>query len=112
MYGKIINGSFFSAPNPMVVGEYKVYNPGPEVYTSHGYLEISETNPPDDGKNYTKVYREHNGVICIDWIEAEKSERHPVLEERVSAIEAQVTDTQLALCELYEALCAADSMEV
>ena len=112
MYGKIINGNFSPAPNPMVVGKYKVYNPSPEIYTSQGYLEIIETAPPADGKNYTKTYRELNGVICIEWIEAEKSERPPVLEERVSAIEAQVTDTQLALCELYEALCAADSMEV
>ena len=112
MYGKIINGSFFPAPNPIVIGNYKTYTPSPEVYASRGYLEVKETNPPDDSKNYTKTYREHNGVIYIEWIEAEKSERHPLLEERVSAIEAQVTDTQLALCELYETLCAADCMEV
>ena len=112
MFGKIIDGNFIPAPNPIIVGKFKIYNPGSSDYKSLGYLEITEKEPPADGKNYTKVYRERNGVICMEWIETEKSERHPVLEERVSAIEAQVTDTQLALCELYEALCAVDSLEV
>ncbi len=112
MYGKIIDGKLIPAPNPLVVGKYKIYNPKPEDYTAQGYLKITETEPPADGKNYAKTYRECDGVICTDWIETEKPVAHPALEERVSAIEAQVTDTQLALCELYEALCAADNEEV
>lgn len=112
MYGKIIDGSFIPAPNPLVIGKYKVYNPNPEEYKSQGYLEITETEAPADGKSYVAVYRECDGMIYTDWTEVEKSEARPALEERVSAVEAQVTDTQLALCELYEALCAADSTEV
>ncbi len=112
MYGKIIDGNLIPEPNPLVVGRYKIYNPKEEDYKAQGYLEITETEPPADGKSYTKIYRECDGVICTDWIEVEKPEARPALEERVSAIEAQVTDTQLALCELYEALCAADNTEV
>lgn len=113
MYGKIREGKLVLAPNPMAVGKYKVYNPLPAQYEAEGYLKIIETERPvDAGKHYEKEYSEKDGAIYALWVEASMPERTPALEDRILAVEAQMTDTQLALCELYEALCAADGEEV
>ena len=113
MYGKIIDGKLVLAPNPMTVGEYKIYNPHPEYYETEEYLEIIETEHPTDTDKYCeKKYVERDGKIYGEWAEAGTPEYLPPLEDRVSAVEAQITDTQLALCELYESLCAADGEEV
>lgn len=114
MYGKFISGKFVSAPNPLVSGNRKIYNPRSEDYIADGYTEVIEAEYPEniDGKYYEKKYELRDGVIYAVWEEAERSTPPANLGDRVSAIEAQVTDTQLALCELYEALCSSDTMEV
>lgn len=107
MYGKFIDEKFVFAPNPMTVGEYKVYNPTPENYKAEGYLEIIETEYPADNKYYVKRYTERDGAIYETWIEAEMPnilEPIPTLEERMAIAESQIIDTQLALCEVYEML--------
>ncbi len=109
MYGKIIDGKLELASSPMTVGKYKIYNPRPEQYEAEGYLKIIETEyPVEADKLYVKEYAEQDGAIYEIWVEAKMPEHTPSLEERVSAVESQITDTELALCELYEALCAAD----
>ena len=113
MYGKFIDGKLTLAPNPITVGEYRVYNPSSEQYAAEGFLEIVEAeHPAETDKYYEKRYFEREGKIFAEWIEVEAPVREPALEERILAVEAQMTDTQLALCELYEALCAADVEEV
>ncbi len=90
MYGKIIDGKLILAPNPMVVGKRKIYNPKPEQYVENGYLEIIETDYPDDNKYYEKQYIEQDGVIRGIWVETEAPEFPtvvPTLEERTTALE-------------------------
>ena len=112
MYGKIIDRQLVIAPNPIIVDEYKIYNPKPEEYAAEGYIEVIESEPPAEAnKHYEKSYAERNGKIYGEWVEAEAPKHAPALEERVSAIEAQITDTELALCELYEVLCNTDAKE-
>ena len=113
MYGKIIDGKLELASNPMTVGKYKIYNPRPEQYEAEGYLKIIAAEYPTDAdKLYVREYAEQDGAIYEVWVEAKIPERTPSLEERVSVVESQITDTELALCGLYEALCAADGKEV
>ena len=112
MYGKIIGRKFVPAPNPMVIDGYKVYNPDPEQYEAEEFLEVVEAEyPMESGKHYEKKYSAREGKILAEWVEVEAPVREPALDERILAVEAQMTDTQLALCELYEALCAADVEE-
>jgi hypothetical protein len=95
MYGKIVEGNILSAPNPMVIGNYKVYNPRAEQYISEGYLEIIETDYPEnpDGKYYVKEYVERDGAIYGEWVEGTAPEIPPAipsLEERTTALEEEV----------------------
>lgn len=99
MYGKIIDGKFILAPNPLVSGGYKKYNPRPKDYEDEGYLEVVETEYPDipDGeiKYYEKQYVERDGKIYGEWVETEAPEvpavePTPSLEERTSALENNV----------------------
>lgn len=109
MYGKIISGEFTPAPNPLSNGKHKIYNPTPVEYKAAGYLEVMEAECPSEaGKHYKREFSEQNGAIYAVWVEVNMPTKAPLLEDRVLAVEAQLTDTQLALCELYEALCAAD----
>ena len=95
MYGKIIDGRFILAPNPLVSGGYKKYNPRPKDYEAEGYLEVIEIDYPEDEKYYEKHYVERDGKIYAEWVEAEAPEVPvvepiPTLEERTSALEAEV----------------------
>ena len=109
MYGKIINGEFTPAPNPLSINKQKIYNPTPAEYKAAGYLEVIEAECPGDmSKHYKREYSEQNGAIYAVWVKVDMPAKAPMLEDRVFAVEAQLTDTQLALCELYETLCAAD----
>ena len=114
MYGKIVDGKLIYAPNPLAteevnketgeISKYNVYNPLPTTYEAEGYLEIIETDYPTDDKYYEKQYVERDGKIYSEWVETEPPYHEPSLEERVAITESQITDTQLALCEVYEML--------
>lgn len=111
MYGKIIDGKFVLAPNPLVSGGYKKYNPRPKDYKDEGYLEVVETEYPDipDGeiKYYEKHYVERDGKIYGEWVEAEPPveptvDPTPTLEERTSALETEVDELGEALDMILE----------
>lgn len=107
MFGKFTDGKFEFAPNPLRTEEYTIYNPRPEKYIEEGYLEVVELNYPTEvaeDKYYIKNYVERDGKIYGEWVEGEMPMHTPSLEERVAIAEAQITDTQLALCEVYEML--------
>ena len=93
MYGKIIDGKLVFAPNPMVSGDYKIYNPKSEHYEAEGYLEVIETEYPEGDKYYEKTYTERDGKIYGEWVETEApeaTEPTPSLEERTAALEEEV----------------------
>ena len=102
MFGKFTDGKFEFAPNPLRTEEYTIYNPRPEKYIEEGYLEVIELEYPTEDGYFVKNYVEREGKIYGEWVKAEKPIAIPTLEERVTAVEARVTDTQLALCEVYE----------
>jgi hypothetical protein len=103
MYGKIIDGKFVLAPNPLVSDKYKIYNPKPEHYEAEGYIEVIETDYPDDGKYYEKHYIERDGKIYGEWIEAEAPEvpeaptPTPTTDERITALEEELQATKILL---------------
>ena len=105
MYGKLIDGKLVSAPNPMVSGNYKIYNPKPKHYEAEGYLEVIETDYPDTDKYYEKHYVERNGKIYGEWVEIEAPdvpEHIPTAEERITVLEGEVDDLGEALDMILE----------
>lgn len=119
MYGKLENGELTIAPNPIRLnlfvealgeeGNFQVFNPRPEQYAQAGYLEIiEEAYPEEEGKYYIETYVEEDGKIIGKWVEADPPVIEPtpleLLSNRVTVTEEQITDTQLALCEVYEML--------
>ena len=109
MYGKIIDGKLVSAPNPMISGNYKIYNPKPEHYKAEGHLEVIETEYPEvaegEVKYYEKHYVERNGKIYGEWVEAEAPdvpEHIPTAEERITVLEGEVDDLGEALDMILE----------
>lgn len=119
MYGKLENGELIIAPNPIrlnlfveALGEernFQVFNPRPEQYAQAGYLEvIEEPYPEEEGKYFVETYIEEDGKIVGKWVESEPPVIEPtpfeLLSNRVMVTEEQITDTQLALCEVYEML--------
>ena len=105
MYGKIIDGKFVLAPNPLASGGYKIYNPKPKHYEAEGYLEVIETDYPDTGEYYEKHYVERDGKIYGEWVEAEAHEMPeptPTTDERITALEGEVDELGEALDMILE----------
>lgn len=81
----IVQGSAAQAV-PLVIGKDTVY-----VHTNIELL------PPDD---------EHGGAECYQYheIQYDKDEYIRLMDEKTALVETQLTDTQLALVEVYEML--------
>ena len=80
----IIQGSAEHAV-PLIVGKDTVY-----VHTD--ILKLDET---DDNENPIEIYQYHE-------IQYDKDEYIKIMAEQNEILEKQITDTQLALCEIYE----------
>ena len=124
MFGTLKNGILIPAPKAIdadieidgVVRRARVYNPKPEHYKSAGYLEVIEADYPevseDDVRYFEKVYTERDGAIYGEWVEVDPPEpetptltleqRTTALEENVATLSEESTNTQLALCDVYE----------
>lgn len=117
MFGTLKDGILIPAPKAIdadieidgVVRRARVYNPKPEHYKSAGYLEVIEADYPevseDDVRYFEKVYTERDGAIYGEWVEAEAPEEvepTPTLEERTTALEAEVSDLGEALNMIIE----------
>ena len=107
MYGKIIDGKFVLAPNPMVFDGRKIYNPRPIDYEKAGYLEVIETDYPDTGEYYEKTYVERDGKIYGEWVETEvpdmpEPDPTPTTDERITALEGEVDELGEALDMILE----------
>lgn len=82
-YGKIRSTV---KPEPIEIDEYSVY-----INT-----DISEISVETDGETHTEY--EFNQVRY------DKNEYIKLMSEQNTALETQLTDTQLALCEIYEGM--------
>lgn len=70
MYAKLVNGALRRAPNKLAHDGYLVYNPTPDILQAHGYLEVVQTDTPQDapeGKHYESSYMELDGAITQVW---------------------------------------------
>ena len=54
-YAKLINGSIFYAPNPILHAGLWYGNPPGSVYEAEGYKPVRFTEPPETGIGYTAV---------------------------------------------------------
>lgn len=52
MYGYLENEELRRAPNPMVIGENRVWNPTGEMYEAAGYKKVIFTDPPETEPGY------------------------------------------------------------
>lgn len=52
MYGYLENEELHRAPNPMVIGENRVWNPTGEMYEAAGYKKVIFTDPPETEEGY------------------------------------------------------------
>lgn len=52
MYGYLENEELRRAPNPMVIGENRVWNPTGEMYETAGYKKVVFTDPPETEPGY------------------------------------------------------------
>ena len=52
MYGYLENEELRRAPNPMVIGENRVWNPTDEMYETAGYKKVVFTDPPETEPGY------------------------------------------------------------
>lgn len=52
MYGYLENEELHRAPNPMVIGENRVWNPTNEQYEAAGYKKVIFTDPPETEEGY------------------------------------------------------------
>lgn len=117
MFGTLKNGILIPAPKAIdadieidgVIRRARVYNAKPEHYKSAGYLEVIEAGYPevaeDDIRYFEKVYTERDGVIYGEWVEVDPPEPEtptPTLEERTTALEAEVSDLGEALNMIIE----------
>ena len=73
-YAKLNNSALEYAPRTITVGQTH-YNPTPESWLSeNGYLPVTETAYPSDGKYYVGSWVEQDGQIVRTWTEAEAPE--------------------------------------
>lgn len=117
MFIKLVGGRVEPGPNPLIIqvnidgvkSSLQVYNPTDEDYTQAGYKELVEGPCPDvSDKYFIKEYVEEDDCIRVVWVEADPPEETEVespivtLSNKIFTAETELTDVQLALCELYE----------
>lgn len=109
MYGKIIDNRLQIAPNPVVMDDKTIANPSGDILTQLGYLPVVTKNEPAfaDGYYYKSVYTENEGNIYQDWEKHKLDDETEIdelaqIKEQVNKNTKDITDTQEALCELYE----------
>ncbi len=83
MYGKLINGELYGAPNPLKTADGDVFTNDPAVYLASGYKPIITAEYPSDGKNYVGSWAETATEINQVWAEMPQSD-----DDRITDTEA------------------------
>lgn len=90
MYAKLENGVLKYAPKKVVYNSHIIFNPGTDVLTELGYLEVQYTDMPTDateGKMYVSSWEQQEDKIVQVWNLVDVPKTEPTLEERVSNVE-------------------------
>lgn len=77
MYGKIIDGQLYQAPNPVKFNGYWIGNPKLELLLSLGYKPVVFTDPPDPISEtgwWTDTWTEDEEKITQGWTWCEPEE--------------------------------------
>lgn len=106
MLYKLENGIITKAPKYVVV-EGTTYINNNEVLKQLGYKELVHDSNVVDGSYIVKTtYTEDDTNIYehYEWAKYEENEpkQEPTIEERLTETESNVTELQLALCDIYE----------
>ena len=108
MLYKLSDGILTKAPKSVVI-EGTTYINNNEVLKQLGYKElVHDTNVVDDSYVSSTTYTEDDTHIFehYEWAKYEDTElkQEPTIEERLTETESNVTELQLALCDLYESV--------
>ena len=103
MLGKIIDGKLAYPPHRIVLDGMQIFNPTEEQLISAGYKTITETDMPEEsapeGQHYEAMYADMGDTILQSWtlVEDQDSETGKTLDERVTALEQDVSGISTAI---------------
>ena len=108
MLYKLENGSLTRAPK-YIVDNGTTYINNEEKLREKGFKDlVHDTNIVDGSYIVKTTYTEDDNNIYehYEWAKYENVEtpQEPTIEERLSETESNVTDLQMALCDLYESV--------
>lgn len=106
MLYKLQDGILTKAPKSVVI-DGTTYINNNEVLKQLGYKElVHDTNVVDGSYIVSTTYTEDDNNIYehYEWAKYEQTEpvQEPTIEERLTETESNVTELQLALCDIYE----------
>lgn len=106
MLYKLENGSLTRAPKYIIDGGTTYINNN-EKLKEKGFKElVHDTNVVDGSYIVSTTYTEDDTYIYehYEWAKYEDTEpkQEPTIEERLTETESNVTELQLALCDIYE----------
>lgn len=108
MLYKLENGSLTRAPK-YIIDNGTTYINNTEKLKEKGFKElVHDTNVVDGSYIVSTTYTEDDNNIYehYEWAKYEETEpvQEPTIEERLTETESNVTELQLALCDLYESV--------
>lgn len=108
MLYKLEDGVLTKAKKSVVIGDTTYIN-NTEVLKQLGFKElVHDTNVEADSYVSNTTYTEDDTYIYehYEWAKYEDTEpkQEPTIEERLTETESNVTELQLALCDLYESV--------
>lgn len=106
MFYKLENGALIRAPK-YIVDNGTTYINNEEKLREKGYKDLVHDSNIVDGSYIVKTtYTEDDNNIYehYEWAKYEDTEprQEPTIEERLTETESNVTELQLALCDIYE----------
>ena len=90
-YGKLIDGNLHRAGAKIKTDDALIFNPTIEQLEAAGYLPITETPYPTDGKRYNATYKQQANSIVLVWVE-DTTPIEPSVEERLDEDEAAIME--------------------
>lgn len=108
MLYKLQDGILTRAPKSVVI-DGTTYINNNDVLNQLGYKELVHDTNVVDGSYVVKItYTEDDTNIYehCEWVKYEDTEpvQEPTIEERLTETESNVTELQMALCDLYESV--------
>ena len=66
-YGKVVNGNIEYPPAEFHENGMSIVGFTEDFILQHGYKNIVQSDPPDNGMEYTPVYAETKDAITLTW---------------------------------------------